>query len=312
MLNLINNTDLNEDTIYESKLSILLKAKLNSPAFSSSYDIEIILMQDAPEIYNYNQLITIVGLNDSNENDSLTLPSNECVYNYTFGIDQNDALVAARFVQLDSSQSDECVARFLISDNGCLSLSTKHFLESDKCANRSASGVILAAGYYHIHFKLCLQDQTNTTKCSLLYNQTVLVETSLEGNSKVRTKSVRHRFTFDDSLSNTKLKVFRLLQNSNQSIILLVLLVTILFIALITILALAYYYFRTRLRQSEKKNFCEKALVLPPSSCETSSDSGMTSQMHSSSNTPETSSNVTTNSSKISKLDDEVCVFMCV
>jgi hypothetical protein len=309
LLNLIKNAsnlnvNANEEDIYEfNSISLLIKANMKSQINMktiSTYNIEISL-QSSPIINNFYDsfIITVTDDDSSNKSQLNYYNSSQCLYNYNFSLDQYKAsLFTASFIKLETSVGSECATPFNIDNTGCLSLNV-----GDKCLDTKENSILLNAGSYTIRFKLCYNDSSKIS-CSSIYNQTIIVEKNVYNSSMLSTR-------LDEQIHTTKLKVFRLLKTSNQSIILIVLLVTILFIALITILALIYYYFRTKLKRREEKNFCEKAFVLSnrggsASSSETSSDSGMNSQMHSSSNTPETSSNVTTDSSKISKLDDEV------
>ena len=322
ILNLIKNTSTlnlnsNEEDLYESNhISLLLNVKIKSQINMntiSAYSIEIVML-DSPRVLNlYESLIIVADANIENKTqvsrlESSNLNSNQCLYNYNFSLDPyrtSDACATTSFIKFESigsNQTNECTTPFVIDATGCLSL------RSDvKCFNRELDVetneiLLIREGLYMIKFKLCYNESSQIS-CSPFYNQTIIVEANVYNSSKLSTRVIR----FDEQFTTTKLKVFHLLKNSNQSIILLVLLVTVLFIALITILSLIYYYFRTKLKRvKNEKFFCEKAFVLPSGGSETSSDSGMTSQMHSSSNTPETSSNVTTNSSKLSKLDDEV------
>ncbi len=318
LLNLIKNASNlnvnaeNEEDIYEfNSISLLIKANMKSQINMntiSTCDIEISL-QGSPIVNNFYDsfVITVTDTpNNSNQSQLSHFNSRQCLYNYNFDQYKASLFTASFVVQLETNVGgSECATPFNIDNTGCLSLRV-----NDKCFDTEENSILLNAGSYNIGFKLCYNDSSKIS-CSSIYNQTIRVDKNVYNSSMLSTRVIRDDPRLDEQMHTTKLKVFRLLKTSNQSIILIVLLVTILFIALITILALIYYYFRTKLKRREEKNFCEKAFVLSnrggsASGSETSSDSGMNSQMHSSSNTPETSSNVTTNSSKISKLDDEV------
>ena len=319
-----NTNNGNDETIFDyNKLSVLLEARIKSLSnmnIISNYNIEIVI-QKSPSLHNFDDNLIVLASNETSLStmDVLNYNTNNCLYTYNFSLDKHYTPLV-RFIRLDENlvqaeaefKYSECLASFFIHNDGCLSIKTDHLLNNNKCtkSNRnllnSTDIMILKAGAYNVRFKLCYYDK-NKVSCSSFYNQTIQIEKNLYNSSILTTRLLKNEYRLYDQLNSTKLKVFKLLQNSNQSIILLVLLVAVLVLALMAILTAIYFFFRTRSKRDVKNNLsCEKVFVLPPSSCETSSDSGMASQMHSSSNTPETSSNVTTSSSKLSKTDDEV------
>ena len=243
--------------------------------------------------------------------------------------------------RIDSASS--CSSSFFIYNSGCMALKSSIFTSDESStqteANNRKCPVVIKSGEYKIEFKLCFYD-TNKVSCSQLYNQTLVVEQDISRSSSLRIKAVsessdekdsfggrleyQRRREFKSGLSSLS-TFFNSRRHGGFSVYLLALLIVICVIAFIALVSFLFVFLRrprgVRKSSSSKKisnssSDSDKILVLPNSkdfrnleiSTESTpcSASSSGSQSGNCSNTPETSSNATTASSKVCKTDDEV------
>ena len=332
----------NDASIYDSnQLSILVNSSFKNSIntdYKLNYEIEI-LMQDSPKIVNFDDTIILDSHETKKENDN----DETCIFSYKFPSHQTLSSLH-RFVKIDSNSAHieaefktlDCFGSFFIYNNGCLSLKYDH-LNKTMCATNKEN-LTFKSGTYALEFKLCYYD-TNKVSCSQMYNQNIVIRKDLNKMSKIKVSYLINENLMDEiesssvssllsqqkqssllsslllspspSLSrqmNSTKTNYIFFNDTNKSYYLLILVVVILVVALLVILAFTFLFIiyarpssfgkKSASNDSSKLNNQENCLVVTTSP---STDTNKSSNL----NTPETSSNAATTSSKISKTDDE-------